>query len=72
MARLFLAVLLSVCPGCLFSVMSGVRGMPVRRMRMVGRLLMTSRFVMFTRFGVVSSSVCGVLCCLLVVFRSFF
>lgn len=65
-------MLLRVCPGCLFGVVSGVRGMPVRCMRMVGRLLMTSRFVMFAGFSVVSSRMSGVLCCLLVVFRSFF
>jgi hypothetical protein len=40
-------------------------------MRMVGGLLVVSGVVMFASFCVVLSSICGVFCCLFVMFRSF-
>jgi hypothetical protein len=58
-------------PSCLFGVMSSVGGVPVRGVSMVGRLLVVPGVVMFASFCVVLSSICGVFCCLLVVFRSF-
>jgi hypothetical protein len=64
-------VLLSVRPSGLFGVMSSVGGVPVSAMRMVGGLLVVSGVVMFASFCVVLSSICGVFCCLFVMFRSF-
>jgi hypothetical protein len=58
-------------PSCLFGVMSSVGGVPVRGVRMVGGLLVVPGVVVFASFCVVSSSMCGVFCRLLVVFRSF-
>lgn len=58
-------------PSCLFGVMSSVGGVPVRGVRMVGGLLVLPSVVVFASFCVVSSSMCGVFCCLPVVFRSF-
>ncbi len=58
-------------PSCLFSMMSSVGGVPVRGVRMVGGLLVMPGVVVFASFCVVSSSMCGVFCCLLVVFCSF-
>jgi hypothetical protein len=58
-------------PSCLFGVMSSVGGVPMRGVCMVGGLLMVPGVVVFASFCVVSSSMCGVFCCLLVVFRSF-
>jgi hypothetical protein len=60
-----------MCPSCLFGVMSSVGSVPVRSLRMVGGLLVVPGVVVFASFCVVSSSMCGVFCCLLVVFRSF-
>jgi hypothetical protein len=67
---LLLAVLLGVRPSCLFGVMSSVGGVPVRGVRMVGGLLVVPGVVVFASFCVVVSSMCGVFCCLLVMFRS--
>jgi hypothetical protein len=58
-------------PGCLFGMISSVGGMPVRGVCMVGGLLVVPGVVVFASLCVVSSSVCGVFCCLLVMFRSF-
>jgi hypothetical protein len=69
---LLLAVLLGVRPSCLFGVMSSVGGVPVRGVRMVGGLLMVPGVVVFASFCVVVGSMCGVFCCLLVMFRSLF
>jgi hypothetical protein len=52
--------------------MSSVGGVPVRGVRMVGGLLMVPGVVVFASFCVVVSSMCGVFCCLLVMFRSLF
>ena len=41
----------------------------MRGVRMVGGLLVVPGVVVFASFYVVSSSMCGVFCCLLVVFR---
>ena len=41
----------------------------MRGVRMVGGLLVVPGVVVFASFCVVSSSMCGVFCCLLVVFR---
>jgi hypothetical protein len=64
-------VLLGVRPSSLFGVMSSVGGVPVRGVRMVGRLLVAPGVVMFASFCVVLSSRCGVFCCLLVVLGCF-
>jgi hypothetical protein len=56
---------------CLFGVMSSVGGVPVRGMRMVGRLLVVPGIVVFASFCMVVSSMCGVFCCLLVVLGCF-
>jgi hypothetical protein len=58
-------------PSCLFCVMSSVACVPVRSVRMVGGLLVVAGIVVFASFGVVLSSVCGVLCCLLVMLGCF-
>jgi hypothetical protein len=58
-------------PSCLFGVMSSVGGVPVCGVCMMGGLLVLPGVVMFASFCVVSSSMCGVFCCLLVMFRSF-
>jgi hypothetical protein len=52
--------------------MSSVGGVPVRGVRMVGGLLMVPGVVVFASFCVVVGSMCGVFCCLLVMFRSLF
>jgi hypothetical protein len=51
--------------------MSSVGGVPVRGVCMVGGLLVLTGVVVFASFCVVSSSMCGVFRCLLVMFRSF-
>ena len=43
----------------------------MRGVRMVGGLLVVPGVVVFASFCVVLSSMCGVFCCLLVMFRSF-
>jgi hypothetical protein len=58
-------------PGCLFGMISSVGGMPVRGVCMVGGLLVVPGVVVFASLCVVSSSLCGVFCRLLVMFRSF-
>jgi hypothetical protein len=58
-------------PSCLFGVMSSVGGVPVRGMRMVGRLFVVPGVVVFASFCMVVSSMCGVFCCLLVVLGCF-
>lgn len=50
-------MLFRVCPRCLFSMVSGVRGMPVCTVSMVGRLLVTPCLVVLARFGVMPRSV---------------
>jgi hypothetical protein len=71
MQSLLFAVLLGMRPSCLFGVMSSVGGVSVRCVRMMGGLLVVPGVVVFASFCVVSSSMCGVFCCLLVVLRSF-
>jgi hypothetical protein len=58
-------------PSCLFGVMSSVGGVPVRSVRVVGRLLVVPGIVVFASFCMVVSSMCGVFCCLLVVLGCF-
>jgi hypothetical protein len=58
-------------PSCLFGMISSVGGMPVRGVCMVGGLLVVPGVVVFASLCVVLSSMCGVFCCLLVMFRSF-
>jgi hypothetical protein len=70
-ASLLLAVFLSVRPSCLFRVMSSVGGVAVRGVCMVTCFFMVPGVVVFARFCVVVSSMRGVFCCLLVMFRSF-
>jgi hypothetical protein len=69
--ELFLPVFLGVSFHGLFTVISGVSRVCPRRMGMVCGLLMMSAFVMFSRFGVVSGSMCVMFRGLLVVFRCF-
>ena len=71
-ATLLLAVLLGMRPSCFFGVMSSVGGVPMRGVCVVGGLLVLPGVVVFAGFCVMLSSMCGVFCCLLVMFRSLF
>ena len=58
-------------PSRLLGVMSSVGGVPVCGVRMVGGFLVAPGVVVFASFCVVSSSMCGVFCCLVVMFSGF-
>jgi hypothetical protein len=64
------AVILGVSLHGLFFVIAGVGGVPPSRVSMVGGLLMTPGLMMLGRFAVVTSSMCVMFCCLLVVLCS--
>jgi hypothetical protein len=68
---LLLAVLLGMRPSCLFGVMSSVRSVTVRGVRMVGSFLVVPGVMVFASFCVVLCSMCGVFCCLLVMLGCF-
>jgi hypothetical protein len=57
---LLLAVLLGMRPSCLFGVMSSVRSVTVRGVRMVGSFLVVPGVMVFASFCVVLCSMCGV------------
>jgi hypothetical protein len=69
---LFVAVLLVVGLGRLFSVTSRMDHMRPRYVGMVSRLLVLSSLVVLCRFTVVAGGVSEMFVCLLVVFGSFF